>query len=531
VIAAFMVYSVALSALVAVAAWLLEAALIASGRARRRAWITGIAISLSLPVCMALIEPAGSTALPALTHPSALDIPRGVLVTYVVPAAADVSIGGASLDDLALGSWVLASFALLLFYGVSLWRLARQARRWPTSLVGKERVTVAQDVGPAVFGWLQPRVVFPRWLLTAPKDTQEMAFRHEREHLIARDPQVLTTATLLFALFPWNAPLLWMLRRLRFAMEVDCDARVVRGGADPAVYGEALLYVSQRQSPAPATSIALIERPSQLERRINIMFASPRRFPALVAATSLALAASCLYAATNVDAPARAVVSVPLKPAPTPMKLGGIFEQMLASKFPGVLEEKVTGTTVVVALVNPDLSVTRAEKFITPEPMENVQATKATFAILGLDEKFVPYVGNMGMRSPTDPSKRILIVFTERASPGEPFVSKVAPDTRAVDRAIFERFFAGASKNGVPAGENLWVLLDRAGKVLRSGQESIASPQWNRTLESRFSGIRTEGLTVTPITDAAGNPIQDRGGKGLQLHSVWLAPDSPLPTT
>jgi hypothetical protein len=93
---------------------------------------------------------------------------------------------------------------------------------------------------------------------------------------VARDPQILTTATLLFALFPWNAPLAWMLRRLRFAMEVDCDARVVRGGADPASYGEALLYVSQRQAPAPATSIALIERPSQLERRINLMFASPK---------------------------------------------------------------------------------------------------------------------------------------------------------------------------------------------------------------------------------------------------------------
>ena len=127
---------------------------------------------------------------------------------------------------------------------------------------------------------------------------------HEREHLTARDPQILTTATLLFALFPWNAPLAWMLRRLRFAMEVDCDARVVRGGADPASYGEALLYVSQRQAPAPATSIALIERPSQLERRINIMFASPRRYPALIAGLSLALASYCLAAAAKIEAPA-----------------------------------------------------------------------------------------------------------------------------------------------------------------------------------------------------------------------------------
>ena len=66
--------------------------------------------------------------------------------------------------------------------------------------------------------------------------------------------------------------------------------------------------------------------------------------------------------------------------------------------------------------------------------------------------------------------------------------------------------------------ENLWVLLDREGHVLRSGQEPIGPPQWNRTLESRFPGIKTEGLTVTPITDAANKPLQDLGGKNLHLH-------------
>jgi hypothetical protein len=390
-------------------------------------------------------------------------------------------------------------------------------------------VTVAQDVGPAVFGWLQPRVVFPRWLLSAPLNMQEMALVHEREHLDARDPQILTTVTLLFALFPWNAPLAWMLRRLRFAMEVDCDARVVRGGADPVRYGEALLYVSQRQAPSPATSIALIERPSQLERRINIMFASPRKYPVLVAGLSLALATSCLVAATSVDAP-KITAAAPLKPAPEPIRLGGIFEQLLKSKFPGLLEQDVAGTPVVVALFNEDGSITRAEKFISPEAaVESVKVSKATFAVLGLDEESVPYIGNIGMRHSNDPSKSLLIIYTEAAKSGEQFVSKVFPDTRAVDRAIFESAFPAAAMNGVSADQGLWVLLDREGHVLRSGQEPISPPQWNRTLEARFPGIRTEGLTITPITDATGEPIKDRGGKDLQLHSVWLAPDSPPP--
>jgi beta-lactamase regulating signal transducer with metallopeptidase domain len=527
-IAAFILYSVLQSALAAAAAWLIEAALGACGQARRNAWIAGIAISVGLPLCMVLFQPA-----PPATHAgSAISMTERAtaptIIAMAAPAIAETRVAGASLDSLALCAWGIASFALLSYYGVSLWRLARHARRWPTHRFGAHSVTVAEDVGPAVFGWLQPCVVFPRWLLSASLDTQRMALLHEREHLFARDPQILTTATLLFALFPWNAPLAWMLRRLRFAMEVDCDARVVRGGADPASYGEALLYVSQRQAPAPATSIALIERPSQLERRINIMFASPRRYPALIAALSLALAGSCLFAATSVDAPT-SVISVPIKPAPTNWPLGRAFEQLLNSKFPGLLEEKVAGTPVVVALINEDGSITRAEKFISPEPMENVNATKATFAMLGLDEASVPYVGNMGMRSPNDPSKVLLVVYTELAKPGETFVSRVAPDTRAVDRAIFDRYFSATAKKGVPAGEGLWVLLDHEGHVLRSGQEPISPPQWNRTLESRFPGIRTEGITVTPITDAENKPIKDRGGKDLHLHSVWLAPDSPPP--
>jgi beta-lactamase regulating signal transducer with metallopeptidase domain len=529
-IAAFIVYSVLLSALVAAAAWLIEAALAAFGKGRRLAWIAGIALALGLPLGMALLQ-STQPVVPVFSSVTLMErMIAPAIITVAAPEIAKTRIAGASLDSLAFGAWAFASFALLSYYGASLWRLSRHARRWPTHRFGSHAVTVAEDVGPAAFGWLHPRVVFPRWLLSAPAETQQMAMLHEREHLIVRDPQILTTATLLFALFPWNAPLAWMLRRLRFAMEVDCDARVVRGGADPACYGEALLYVSQRQAPAPATSIALIERPSQLERRINIMFASPRRYPAFIAALSLALAGSCLFAATSVDAPT-SNISVPVKPAPSGWPLGRAFEQLLKSKFPGLLEEKVAGTPVVVALINEDGSITRAEKFISPEPVENVNATKATFAMLGLDEASVPYVGNMGMRSPNDPSKVLLIVFTELAKPGETFVSRMAPDTRAVDRAIFNRYFSDTAKKGVPEGEGLWVLLDHEGHVLRSGQESISQPQWNRTLESRFPGIRTEGVTVTPITDAENKPIQDLGGKNLQLHSVWLAPNSPLPVS
>jgi hypothetical protein len=393
-------------------------------------------------------------------------------------------------------------------------------------------VTIAGEVGPAVFGWLRPRVVFPRWLLSAPLSTQEMALVHEREHLNARDPQVLTTATLLFVLFPWNAPLAWMLRRLRFAMEVDCDARVVRGGADPASYGEALLYVSQRQVPAPATSIALIERPSQLERRINIMFASPRKNRVLVAGVSLALAASCLLAAASIEAPANASASAPLKPPPggeQMVRLGYSFEQHIGKRYAGLFDTRVDGTAVVIMLVNEDMTIAKSARIIVAQPIEKIEVDESMFAAIGMKREEVPYSGVMAMQSPNDPTHKVLAVYTEHKNADERFVSRLFTDTRSLDRDIYAGLFPNLVKYGVPIDTNPWVLIDREGHVLRSGVEETAHDQIAPTLKARFPGISTQEVTVTPLFDGSNQPVSDGKGREVQLTSVWLAPGSPRP--
>ena len=141
----------------------------------------------------------------------------------------------------------------------------------------------------------------------------------------------------------------------------------------------------------------------------------------------------------------------------------------------------------------------------------------------------MPYVGAMGMQSPNDPSHRLLIAYTERTTPGKRFVSSITPDTRALDRELFRRYFPVAARDGVPAGQSPWILLDRTGHVLRSGVEAVDAQTWNQALEGRFPGIRTEGITVTAVTNDAEEPVLDAGGKELQLHSVWLAPDSSPP--
>jgi hypothetical protein len=181
---------------------------------------------------------------------------------------------------------------------------------------------------------------------------------------------------------------------------------------------------------------------------------------------------------------------------------------------------------MVVVLLNEDWSIARAAQVIS---RDELPVDERTFGVLGLGQDDVPYVGNMGMQAPDNPKHVVLVVYTERNTPGKRFVSHVFPDTRSVDREIFRRYFPQSAKSGVPAGQQPWVLLDRDGHVLRSGQETVKASDWNRTLESRFPGIKTQGITVTPITNDAGEPLFDEAGGELQLHSVWLAAGSPQP--
>jgi hypothetical protein len=348
--------------------------------------------------------------------------------------------------------------------------------------------------------------------------------------------QVLTVATLLVALLPWNLPLMWMLRRLRFAMEVDCDARVVHKGADPNDYGLALLYVSERQSRSPftaLTAIPLIERTSQLEKRINFMFNTHRKHRVLIAGICLAMAGSCLFAATKLDAPRLGASELVLKPPPAMdaespgMKLGQRFEILLREKYPELLEGRFEGTPVVVALVNPDWSIAQSAKTSSDLPADKVHVDEGTFGVLGLAPDAVPYVGATTMQVGPGSPKLVLMVYTEKARPGERFVSRLFPDTRKQDRDLMGQQFPEL-KNGVPAGQQPWLLLDRAGVVLRRGVE-VTTPEFQRTLEQRYGGIGTREVTATVLTNDAGEPLVDAGGQEVRLLSVWLAPGSPAP--
>ena len=151
----------------------------------------------------------------------------------------------------------------------------RRRRTWTKGDASWVTVYFAPNWGPAVMGFIPPTIVVPTWLKHSPPAQKAFVLAHETSHIAAYDPQLLTAALALVVLVPWNVPLWWQLKRLRKAVEIDCDARVLRAGHDATRYGETLLAIGQRQSRIIGTAIAMSESPSFLEERIAIMINKP----------------------------------------------------------------------------------------------------------------------------------------------------------------------------------------------------------------------------------------------------------------
>jgi len=195
-----------------------------------------------------------------------------------------------------------------------------------------ERVLVSPDTGPAVAGWLRGTVVLPEWALGLKPGWRRLVVAHEREHLRAGDPALLALGLLGLALFPWNAALWWQVRRLRLAVEMDCDERVLRAHPDVGEYGELLIEVGRRASLAGALVAALSEPQSFLERRIRRMVSGRgrRRFAQIAGLAIVCTGVIVLACETpipdrvaGVETPERLEVPDPMadlakEPVPTP---------------------------------------------------------------------------------------------------------------------------------------------------------------------------------------------------------------------
>ena len=281
----WMLYVVAVSLLLSAAALAAERIALSRRAPTRWHWVLSIAASALVPAIVASVWMHAPHIRSLFGPPVSLQLDslRRVTSSGLASSAWVVSGGTKNLsalprlNTLAPWVWVAASCTLIAGLLVSGAHLHRRKRRWERGTIAGVSVYITDDVGPAIVGLLRPRIAVPRWLIQASAQTQALVIAHEQSHLEAHDVRIFTGALALLVAMPWNLPLWWQLRRLRLAIEVDCDARVLKSGQDVRVYGEALIMVGQRQSGYVGAIAGMSESRMFLEKRVGIMLRKPVR--------------------------------------------------------------------------------------------------------------------------------------------------------------------------------------------------------------------------------------------------------------
>jgi hypothetical protein len=187
-------------------------------------------------------------------------------------------------------------------------RFQRARREWPLVTLQGVEVRVAPRIGPVVIGLVHPEIIVPRWLLTRHAGEQLMVVTHEDEHVRARDPLLLGLAWSAVVAAPWNPVVWYMLSRLRLAVELDCDARVLRRGAAPRSYGALLIDVAQHASALRLSALALADDSSHLHQRILAMKPNAPRFARLRSGLAAVFAVAGLLVACQATLPTDAEI-------------------------------------------------------------------------------------------------------------------------------------------------------------------------------------------------------------------------------
>jgi beta-lactamase regulating signal transducer with metallopeptidase domain len=211
-------------------------------------------------------------------------------------AAGAMNAGRAAMIDRGLlALWISLSVLLLARLLIAVRTLRRARGDWRAADVDGIAVRLLRNVGPAVVGLRSMDVVLPEWIMTLDAPLRALVLRHEEEHRAARDPYLLFASAIAVALMPWNLTLWLQAKRLRLAIEMDCDARVLRAHPSPERYGLLMLTIAQRRSMAPPMFAPMLSEPtSQLEQRIIAMRTMTRKVARATVVAGTVIAASVL---------------------------------------------------------------------------------------------------------------------------------------------------------------------------------------------------------------------------------------------
>jgi hypothetical protein len=543
-IAAWLAYALVIAALVSVAALIAERIAILRRSPRRWIWVTALLSSLVLPVLFAWngsrLDDRPAATLAAL---AAQERPPAYELTPIAWVGGDSSIVARRVtwDRWLLTGWSVMSALALATLAMGWIQLKRRLRSAVDSDMAGVKVTVSDDVGPAVVGLVHSRIVVPTWLQQQDAETQGLVIAHEQEHLRAQDVRVLGGAFLIAVLVPWNLPVWWQLRRLRFAMEVDCDARVLRGGRSRSAYSAVLLNVATHLAPMRAPATGLSESGSSLERRIRIMHTPVRTRWKLLTAFLGTCSVALVGIAGNVAPPPAPSLATSgseneLPLLPTPVAAWKEDDAMLARAIghfhPQLLTTQHEGRLYVWAVVNERGEVSQLDIDVRPS-----WVSEAEFA-----RNWQDYQQRVGVVESLVRQELVRQLFigpnyavlawvmqlgaTARDATAPKF--EIAPrqaqamETRLLttvdaQRRVIEHFDPAALSEGVTAGQELWVLIDADGKALRAGRRAmITEPQSARLAMKKMFPDISVGYV------ARGTVVKDVSGKRVPVSWQWL---------
>ncbi len=340
-------------------------------RQGRHVWVLALVVTCAWPLLApVLARPLMQSVTELVTISEVQTSAVGAVAPIVDSPSARERL--AALDTPLMVLWAGVAVLLLVRALVGLISLHRIAQGAEQQTVVGRAVLITASVGPAAFGIVRPRIVLPRWSLELDTPMRELVVRHEAEHVKSADPAVLTVAWLLVALFPWNASLWWIVRRLRTATELDCDHRVVRAGADRRRYAHVLLLVAQRQGEMAFASM-IAGAPTTLPLRIAAMHRTP---PAhrTVGAAVLALVALALGTVTASPVLARELGSVHAW-RPTAPDAGSAS---IPRSFPAQPDGAMSTAAAVRPVVLSPVRVVAVRTYTPPEPREPNTAKRPT---------------------------------------------------------------------------------------------------------------------------------------------------------
>ncbi|MCY3942274.1 MAG: TonB-dependent receptor plug domain-containing protein [Gemmatimonadetes bacterium] len=345
---AWMAYAALVGAIVAAGGLAMEQLAAAIGRPRRMAWLAALALGVAIPLAggwgtpvAAPVEETSAESEPA-DRSLAGDLWRAM---PAVPVPRDRAAG-----RIALLAWGVGTLAALVVLAGVLVVVARGRRRWERRRVLGADLYVSRRFGPALVGVARPRVVIPAWVTELEPGASDAIIRHELEHARAGDHLALLYGGLVAAAFPWSPAIWWMYRRLRAAVELDCDQRVLASGIGVADYGDVLLGAGSRSRGHWGFAPAMGQPRSLLERRLKTMSEKRRRLNAGRAALLAAVAVGAVMVACD---------------TPVPTEVREAFEEVTADQRVALTEAEMERRSVRLRLLR-DFVVTGRSRVSGP---------------------------------------------------------------------------------------------------------------------------------------------------------------------